>query len=901
MEHYDKDALLAAIWDDPEKVTGLKWTRQGSAWHSRQRPDGSDGDKFPKTTLRQGVDKNGQPTIWVNYNGGSFPAGQTIWALLHWKYNTNEHLDVLSAVGEAYGIQPDMSAYTPEQVQRAQKRRTEKAILKDVAELLHTALSSKTGEAARQYLSCRHLQPSPRMGAWNSTIRAAVVERLRARNGMTKADAEDFIRRYFPLLRKDCADKTHTAWRDFADDYQLALPYFNGSGNVIGFALRCTSTTAPTYTDETGDAQAMPKYIYSKDMPRGGGYCETLRGGSFDVYLVEGLLDAEAMKQHGFTDVVACGGMTPTDNAEDAAKAMVKTLQRFNAKKLVYVPDCEYNDDGTQKTAATRRTIAALLPYLSGAGDGAGFASLRIADLATADSRLHHTKVDADTFLQTQRTCDMQNVLDTAAPWYEYELKDIVRRHAGDYDSMATEAVAVFTKIQSPAQRGRLKAAITSAKDGYLATLKAAGLTAAELALIERDGAHSSWATRMTELKAKMQTADTRESMAALLSAAERIQHADTYADFAAQINITREDMHALVAEKPDYLQTTWALYKSMYSPATKTETLRENRKISFAPAAVTIMAAPTNHGKTLLLLQTAINVAKTTGKKYLYISFENDAEQLYIRAVAAYMGDVWRAATYRGSDGRQHPVDMPRAEIRSYIKGDMPAALFMEDGRSSIDIGAHIRQYWQQIAPRLALVRTTSDIDAVVSNVAAQVEAWRSDGVDVGGIFVDYLQLLHYPALHAHSRTDEVKGICDRLNDMAKATKLPVILAAQFNRDATKAGGDTLDGVELANIGESSGIENIAEDVYLVWQTDKIKPDSKQYMQGSGENIHFKLQPFQYRSRRCFADAQDSSTLRKGYLYIENLKARDYATGGYCLLPFNGAAGAVTSEISEK
>jgi replicative DNA helicase len=156
-------------------------------------------------------------------------------------------------------------------------------------------------------------------------------------------------------------------------------------------------------------------------------------------------------------------------------------------------------------------------------------------------------------------------------------------------------------------------------------------------------------------------------------------------------------------------------------------------------------------------------------------------------------------------------------------------------------------------------------------------------------------LQLLHYAALHARSRTDEVKGICDRLNDMAKATKLPVILAAQFNRDATKAGGDTLDGVELANIGESSGIENIAEDVYLVWQTDKIKPESKQYTDGG----KFNLKPYQYRSRRCFKDAQDGNTLRRGYLYVENLKARDYATGGYCLLPYNGAAGAITSDDS--
>ena len=893
MGHYDKDALLAAIWENPDKATGLHFTRKGAAWQSRQRLDGSDSSRSDKTILRR--NSNGQ--IFVNYNGGSFPQGQDIWQYLQWRYNTNDFIDVLNAVGDAYGIQPDMSAYTPEQQQRAKQRRSEKTIINAIAGLLYTALNGNGGVTARQYLSSRNLQPSPRMGAWNKQIRAAILEHIKTCYGMTQSDANKLLSRLFPLTRKDNKDARSSEYVDYTDAYQLVLPYYNGSGNVMGFVMRLTAAAAPTFRDEAGDVQTMPKYVYSKELPRGCGYCETLRGGSHDVYMVEGILDAEAMKQHGFANVVACGGMTPTDNDEDAAKSMVKTLLRFNAKKLIYIPDCEYNEDGTPKTAATLRTINALLPHLSGTQDGAGFVSLRIANLETADSRQNHTKVDADTYLQSMRDCDMQNTLDAAAQWYEYELRDIVRKHKGDADSMTAAAVAVFMQIQNPAQRGRLKAAITAAKDGYLATLKAAGLTAAELALVERDGANSTYAARIAELKTKMQAAETRESMAALLTEAAQIQHADTYADFAAQVNITREDMHALVAEKPDYLQTTWALYKTMYNPATKTETLRENRKISFAPAAVTIIAAPTNHGKTLVLLQTAINVAKTTGKKFLYISFENDAEQLYIRALAAYMGEAWQNATTTGEDGQQHPVAMPRAEIRSHIKGDMPAALF-DDKKHSIDIDAYIRQYWQHIAPRLALVRTTSDIDAVAANVTAQVEAWRNAGIDVGGIFVDYLQLLHYGALHARSRTDEVKGICDRLNDMAKATKLPVILAAQFNRDATKAGGDTLDGVELANIGESSGIENIAEDVYLVWQTDKIKPESRQYTNGKDE---FAIQRYQYRSRRCFENPEDGSTLRKGHLYIENLKARDYATGGYCLLPYNGAAGAITSEISEK
>ena len=116
--------------------------------------------------------------------------------------------------------------------------------------------------------------------------------------------------------------------------------------------------------------------------------------------------------------------------------------------------------------------------------------------------------------------------------------------------------------------------------------------------------------------------------------------------------------MHELVAQKPEYLQTSWALYRERYDKATRSTETYENRKISFAPAAVSVVAAPTNHGKTLILLQTAINVAQTTGKRFIYLSIENDAEQLYIRAITAHMGGVWAA-----------DEPNPRGKVRQHIK----------------------------------------------------------------------------------------------------------------------------------------------------------------------------------------------------------------------------------------
>lgn len=911
---YNDEELLNAIWDNPQRVTGLQWEMRGGVWQSRQRLDGSETTRRDKTTLERGRTNHGNPTIWVHYHGTTFSKkGQTIWDFIAWKNSTNEFLDVLQIVGDAYGIAPDTSDYTPEQKERAAKRRSERELLKEIADCVTKSLPLGYGEAARDYLAARNLQPTERLGAWNSKLKAAIRKRITEKYGLTTKVADDYIRRYFPLTRPDYKEGSTPTWVDFSDSYQLVLPYYNGAGNVVGFCVRCTAKEAPTWTDEHGEVQTMPKYLYSKDMPKGG-YCGALHGGDEAVLLVEGMIDAETLKQHGFMNVLALGGITPTDNDEDAARSTIKTLQRYNAKKLIYIPDCEYytaadeargrGKAGERKTDATRSAIAALLPYMTGQQYGNGFAALRVADLETAESRQNHTKEDANTFIPKCGAGTMRGVLDNAVAWYEYELQAITKQHAGDADDMAAAAVDVFSRINNPTQQQRLKDAITAAKSGYLAELKAAGVTASALSLVERDGKNATTAARIAEIYADMGKAKTRETWAAQLTRAQRVLNADTFATFAAQVNITREDMHKLVAAKPEYLQTPWKLWR--YKKETKTD--YSPRCISFAPAAVSIIAAPTNHGKTLILLQAAINAARTTGKQFIYISFENDAEQLYIRAVTACMGSVWQDAYTKDADGNAVPLENPRAEVRDVIKSeDAPKVIYTANG-TQVDIQTYIDGYWRDVAPRLALVRTEADIDAVTTNVQAQVEAWRAAGMEVGGIFVDYLQLLHYPALRAHSRTDEVKGICDRLNDMAKATALPVVLAAQFNRDATKAGGDKLDGIELANIGESAGIENIAEDVYLVWQVDKIKPDSKEYYStdSKGQPKEWRLQPYQYRSRRCFGEdtrgEEDKLTplpLREGHLYVENMKARDYATGGYCLLKFNGAAGAITDDNS--
>jgi hypothetical protein len=186
-------------------------------------------------------------------------------------------------------------------------------------------------------------------------------------------------------------------------------------------------------------------------------------------------------------------------------------------------------------------------------------------------------------------------------------------------------------------------------------------------------------------------------------------------------------------------------------------------------------------------------------------------------------------------------------------------------------------------------------------------VEDFRAQGVEIGGVFVDYMQLLTSEN-KSISRHGELKDICKALKDCAACTELPIIIAAQFNREVIR---DGIDNITVAHIGEGADIERIAHDIFLVWQTDKTALNlytAPQYAKNDkGKDIKdvvlgHKLDAAKMgiRSYRLFAkdntDQYGNSelTLKGGCLYIEQMKARDGKTDGWGLFPFNGERGQI-------
>lgn len=853
---YNTEELLQAVWDDPNRVIpNMDFKFNGGKWQSYQRPDGETTKRSDKSVLERKGD-----TIFYNYHGTSFPSGN-IYTLLKLVYNTNDYYEVLTIIGDTYGIEP--TGITEEQGKKIVQKKEERAIYAEIAKVILLAIESKEGQRAREYIESRGLKPSPRMGAYGSNIRGEIKALLTRKYRYTEQDAEDLLRKAFPVVRKDKG-----FLRDYSDCYNLAFPYYNGSNKVVGFILR---QTAPAKcTNDNGEVINLPKYLYSKGMPKGG-YTENLKA-NLPVILLEGILDAEAMKQAGYSNVVAIGtGAVGKDNEEDPNRSIIQTLQRYGAKNLIYIPDLEYNSEGNVKTTATKKTIANIIPLITGKETGVGFISLKIAQLPNPDEE---EKQDAASILQNCGKEKIDEALNDAHDFYYWELLTAIEEKK-DRADLAEAAVRIYNTIPSVIDREILRRALINVKGTPFQALKDAGITASSLFMIDKNNGVTTYRERIVDAAAKLNRAAptaTTEKIGDLLNRALKIQNSGAATRFSSQINITREQIERQVIAKPSYIETSWALFSET--------TGNEARYISFAPANISIIAAPTSHGKTLFMLATATQLAKKTQKKFIYISLENDVEQLYIRNLTAYIGDVLKKETN------------PRKVVREQIKDN-------DLVNNEAEIKARTSEYWKEVAPYLHFVRGGSDCNELCENIACIVEEWQSEGVKVGGVFIDYIQLLHLPG-RSYQRTDELKAICDALNDMAKRTGLPVICGSQMNRDSTN-NAEKIDGVGLSNLGESAGIENIAEDCYMLWSTNKVKDE--QYINERGE---FNIPERRKRSRRIYTEKGKSTTnygrdkKRIDCLYIESLKAREYVTGCYCLLGANFNTGEVKPQSED-
>lgn len=857
MEHYNFEKVISAFIADPAKAIAIDWKpvmNSNAKWISNQHLNGELDSQKKGAIIK--LTKTGLPTIFDN--GGSGFEG-SFWKYFAQVYGVNHNsaegqMEIIANIAPLYGIQPDFSNYTAEQREAYAKRKADADKMQIVAKFLTDALNAPEGKGARDYLRERELRPSPRLGAYNGQIRANLRGHLIEITRESAAAIDKFLGAALPM---------------FPADYQLVIPcYLNGK--CTGFVGRLTASQK-TYTDKNGCEVEKIKYWNStSEVFKKGGYLTEVKSG-LPFIVVEGYLDAERLKQAGLAEqynIFAFGtnGLTGL-GAKDAEADQVKTMLRYGAEELILIPDYEHEGhdiNNPVRTQFTAETISKLHPFLKARHDAEGFISLRIADLCDNASE----KQDADSFIRQHGVQVFLKRLDAAKNYYEWEMEQATKHLTGA--KLAEEAERIYRSIPNATDRNILRRSIQNGTYGQ--RLAEVGFNSRVMNAIDNNTDAETYRSKIEAFAIDaqaLQTADNKEeAFEGLMAKAARIRAGKEDGGFMADLNATFSQTEDKQRDLPEPIQTRWQMYRTNRKGET-----REWRKMEFDAEEVNFICAPSSHGKTRVLIQTALNFVEDFREPILYVSLEQGAATLHQLALKAYIGDEWDKYS------NINPSQEHRESLNN-LSDDLPEG-------AQLMIWERRRAYERNIFPYLKFVKAKQDIDTICTNIREAVEGWRDNGYKPQCVMIDHAQLLSADT-RTHSRTDEVSNICDALNNLAKELRLSVIVASQFNREALRNTNKDLEGgfetIDTYNISQSSAIENIASYVYMAFDTN--------YLDLKSETTFDKLPK---RRKRCAEEDHNGfAVMRENCMYIECLKGRYSGKGHYCLLPFRPDTGHI-------
>lgn len=544
--------------------------------------------------------------------------------------------------------------------------------------------------------------------------------------------------------------------------HKLVIPYYTGRG-LIGFKFR-------TIADDS------PKYLNSK-FERGESFFNLKQiKGDKDIIIVEGEFDAITATLKGIDNVVGAGG-TPTEE-------QIKNAINRGAKRFTLALDYDYSEkDNDKKQAEARAKIEKLIDLIL----STGIDQIYIADLNPNNEK---KSIDVDDVIRAGG--DFQNVIDNSIIYYKYLLDNLSNEYdKGDdqltdltdkeYNSYLAGVVNIATKITSAVD-----------KDLFLNAIhEITGLTK-EAFEVEINKLRDTQETEQAKKDFQSLTAKTNkllgenkidEALNEQLEGLQKIRLKASANEFEKlSTGLTESELISNLKASPESLDSGFII---------------GNERI-LLHSGLTYIAGPTSHGKSTVLMNIALNLAqKYTDKKFYFLSFEEGEEPLTIVALNAY-------ANIRLSNNN-------RATIQSYLGGqtkhikrelmdDIPQ---FEEKR---------KDFFDNILNKNLTIKFTS-IDAI--ELINFIQYLHTKG-NLGGILIDYMQLLRLPAdrnYNTLSRQEQMKDIGIKLMNVANELKLPIVLGAQFNRNARSP----LD-LDITYIGEAGDIERQAQTVIAIW-----------------------------------------------------------------------------------
>ena len=206
-------------------------------------------------------------------------------------------------------------------------------------------------------------------------------------------------------------------------------------------------------------------------------------------------------------------------------------------------------------------------------------------------------------------------------------------------------------------------------------------------------------------------------------------------------------------------------------------------------PGEIAIVGARPGVGKSLALLAIAANAAIRDGLSVLAVTLEMSREEYMERLFAA--------------EGR---ITLDRLRKRDLGPGD-----------------------WDRLARAHAAVSGSGLLiqdraPMTVPGLRSELRAMRRAGRPADLVVIDYLQLMSGTSRRAESRQAEVSEVSRGVKLLAKEFAVPIVVAAQLNRESEQRSDHR---PLMSDLRESGSAENDADIVVLLYREDEYDPES--------------------------------------------------------------------------
>lgn len=353
-----------------------------------------------------------------------------------------------------------------------------------------------------------------------------------------------------------------------------------------------------------------------------------------------------------------------------------------------------------------------------------------------------------------------------------------------------------------------------------------------------------------------------RQSLKRALLCAQRglVDDLEKGVDPHAALERLRTKIENIKAEKPH----ADSLYSHLLVPATEKEISEEIRNISpgarvnmqlgevdliLPGGALTIIAGPTGHGKTLVSINMVLNyLSLHPDKKAWFFSYEESRAAILSLFLNTYVDDIISENNRRTikSCFRDGHLQYVQEEKRAnYLKKKEEFfKTLIENGRLNI---FYCDYSIEELDRAIRFIKNKSD---------------------AGIVAIDYMQLLRQSMTKTTQRHEELKQVCQIAKDCAVDTGLPVVVAAQFNRSVVNEAT-----MSKFAIGEAGDIERSANTIIALWNRNENESSDVANKGRNGKPIS-----------------------KESAIYIELLKSREEGIGQSAVFNLNGKTGKLTS-----